>query len=413
MKDTFCPLPWLHLATHPLGHVSLCCRSEFKDQLSVAKHSGTQTAMNLGRDSIDAIMNSETFREVRLAMLSHKEHPACRGCYDIEKQGVSSKRMVEKRRFNLSHKKALRQTSETGEIDTDIRYLELRLGNTCNLKCVTCNPMSSSLWIEDQKQLISEGVDIYKCFEGIREEFRWPNEERFWSDLQKEARSVEKIYINGGEPTLIKKHWQYLQSLIENGMSQKIDLVYSINATYLPKQAREVWRNFRSVEINLSVDDLYERNEYIRFPSKWETTESILSQLYKWKEVKLIVLQTVSLYNIFYLEPFYRQLIEKYPQLIISYNTVLHPEFMSPLVVPKQERVQLLERISGRICDRQFKKMQGALSGETRPIEDWFQFQRYVQSLDKIRGQSFPQTFPEADEYFKGIFQKVHNFFDG
>ena len=28
MSDTFCPLPWNHLATHPHGMCTLCCESE-------------------------------------------------------------------------------------------------------------------------------------------------------------------------------------------------------------------------------------------------------------------------------------------------------------------------------------------------------------------------------------------------
>ena len=40
MSDTFCPLPWMHLATHPEGKVTLCCVSDHTNNMSVAKNNG-------------------------------------------------------------------------------------------------------------------------------------------------------------------------------------------------------------------------------------------------------------------------------------------------------------------------------------------------------------------------------------
>ena len=45
---------------------------------------------------------------------------------------------------------------------------------------------------------------------------------------------MEVLYINGGEPTLIKAHWNYLRRLVESGRSKNIVLWYNINMTNLP-----------------------------------------------------------------------------------------------------------------------------------------------------------------------------------
>ena len=50
----------------------------------------------------------------------------------------------------------LSNTSEDGTIDTEkvpLEYLDLRLGNLCNLKCRICSPSESSLWIDDFAEL--------------------------------------------------------------------------------------------------------------------------------------------------------------------------------------------------------------------------------------------------------------------
>ena len=35
--NTFCVLPWIHLATHPHGGTSLCCVTDFKDGAGMSK----------------------------------------------------------------------------------------------------------------------------------------------------------------------------------------------------------------------------------------------------------------------------------------------------------------------------------------------------------------------------------------
>ena len=36
-QRSFCTLPWIHLATHPIGTVTPCCITDMKDGVSTAK----------------------------------------------------------------------------------------------------------------------------------------------------------------------------------------------------------------------------------------------------------------------------------------------------------------------------------------------------------------------------------------
>ena len=40
--DTFCPLPWLHLGTHPHGGVTPCCISDMTAGKNRARKYGTE-----------------------------------------------------------------------------------------------------------------------------------------------------------------------------------------------------------------------------------------------------------------------------------------------------------------------------------------------------------------------------------
>ena len=75
INDRVCALPFLHLATHPNGNVSLCCISDHKNCASHAKNGNK--ILTLNESQVDDVFNSETFRTARLEMLQGKEPAAC------------------------------------------------------------------------------------------------------------------------------------------------------------------------------------------------------------------------------------------------------------------------------------------------------------------------------------------------
>ena len=77
MADTFCVLPWMHLATHPHGGVTLCCVSDFTGNINAARNDvdGKKVALNLNRDSIEDIVNADSFKQARREMLAGKAPP--------------------------------------------------------------------------------------------------------------------------------------------------------------------------------------------------------------------------------------------------------------------------------------------------------------------------------------------------
>ena len=78
MSNTFCPLLFQHLATHPHGGVTHCCIADHRDALSSARDA-TETGYNyynLNRNKIAETFNSESFRAARLQVLEGKKPKA-------------------------------------------------------------------------------------------------------------------------------------------------------------------------------------------------------------------------------------------------------------------------------------------------------------------------------------------------
>ena len=325
-------LPWMHLATHPNGGASLCCRSNHTHAISWAKKSDTQSLVMLDNDSVTDIMNSNKFIEVRQSMIDGKRPVECEGCWQDEDKGIKSKRQYENERW----KHIIPMLEKSAKLQNiDLRYVELRLGNICNNACLTCNSYSSSKWYPDEKKI----AKVLPWFElRALENFKWFEKEGFYYDLAEHSQSVEEIYINGGEPTLIKAHFEYLKHLIILGVAENVHLVYSLNMMDIPDNLIELWKEFKQVTVNASIDDLYERNYYIRYPTKWEETVASIDKLNQLPNVNWHVTQTVSLFNVYNLHEFSTWLKDNYNK-DPHHNYVLYPDYLSLAVLPDDIKV--------------------------------------------------------------------------
>ena len=53
-NDVFCVLPWIHLATHPIGTVTPCCITDMTNAVSTAaKEHDTAQHLFLSKDTLD------------------------------------------------------------------------------------------------------------------------------------------------------------------------------------------------------------------------------------------------------------------------------------------------------------------------------------------------------------------------
>jgi organic radical activating enzyme len=395
---TFCPLPWTHLATHPHGPITLCCEADHKNRNSESFDNKGEERIFHTLNSTDynfyKLYNSDNFKEVRKQMLQGKKPAPCSNCYLLEENNLESKRLRESKRLNFTEHDARKITSADGTIkNINFEFIELRLGNHCNLACRTCNPMSSTKWIRDYEKLYG------RKFEIDRQDFNWPLDENFWKQLKKTSNALRFLYINGGEPLLIDKHLHYLEFLVDNDLAKNICLQYSTNATVIDERYVELWKQFKHVNIMLSIDDLGERNSYIRFPADWQKVE----QTIEWfdnlarvnSNINCVICQTVSILNIFYLKEFHEYFANK--GISITHNFVTDPEYYDVVNLPIKVKNHLNERLKNLgVFD-----IINYIYSKKEDLDKFKYFMYYTSQLDKIRKQSFKESFPEWEKLLR------------
>ena len=397
--DTYCPLPWQHLATHPHGGITTCCISDHTDGLNRARNFKGEydEFLSLNNQTIEQHMNSDYYKEVRKQMLNNEMPKACMRCYNEEDNGIRSKRDHEKSVFpQNSANWASGITREDGSIDMDLRFVELRLGNVCNVRCRTCNPASSSKWLDDYRDIVEKADFVNKGYLGLDypKDFKWAEDDNFYDDLFESAPNLEVIYINGGEPTLIKQHWTYLKNLVESGRSKNIILWYNINCTMLPPIALELWPQFKEARICLSIDDLDDRNAFIRTSTDWNAVLRTIDTLKQHEDkLTLRITQTVSAYSYIYLDEFL-----DWAPVPVDMNFVYDPDYLSPAILPPVVRRYAHDKFRKTMGNRhELGTLLSMFNDDDWDETKWEHFCRYNDELDKIRGHEngWREVFPE------------------
>ena len=396
-NKSFCVLPWIHLATHPIGTVTPCCITDMKDGVSTAAHEDNDNLhFFLSKDSLDSISNSKRFKEIRKQMMNGEYPAVCQKCYKYEAGGVDSKRIESNRVFKKYIDQCFPNTNPDGSLkEVKYNYVELRLGTVCNLKCTTCNPFSSNRWHQDLHGF--KGTEFEKDYFKLDIRTEWYRDYNFYDELYLKCNDLQEIWINGGEPTLIKEHGYFLEKFINDGSSKNIDLHYSLNCTQFPDKFIEIWKNFRNIRIHLSIDDLKERNYYIRFPSDWDQIMKSFDKILKYRDkFNLEVCQTISALNVYNIDKFKKFTLDN--NLIISHNYVHYPNHLMVNLIPEEMKHKILNNINFLRKD-EIERLKIELF---KPFteKELNRFYSFVNIMDKTRKVKIGDYLPEWKPYF-------------
>jgi MoaA/NifB/PqqE/SkfB family radical SAM enzyme len=160
-RDTFCVLAWNHLHLTPNGAVKMCCIAG-EDIHDKGK------PYNLYSHTYEEIWNSAYMRSARKGMSKGKWISACQRCYMEEDTLGESRRTQQNARWLSEYNKLPEQfIAETVVNDFYIKkrpqFLQLNLGNLCNLACRMCSSLYSSRIEKDSvhnKWMPASHVDV-------------------------------------------------------------------------------------------------------------------------------------------------------------------------------------------------------------------------------------------------------------
>jgi MoaA/NifB/PqqE/SkfB family radical SAM enzyme len=389
--DRFCVLPWVSLETSPIGTVRPCClaETELRDD--------TGAKFNLATAEFATIQRSQDMQDLRTAFLAGEQPETCRKCWREEHAGRTSKRM-----HTLDRLKHMLPDQTWTADAKPLMFLDLKLGNICNLKCRICGSWSSSQFATEELNNLAPGENKKDSFHyQMLKQGAWPRENPvFWSEIAAVVDHIQYIEFTGGEPFLIQEHFDLLQRLVDQGQAQNIEIHYNTNGTQWPEAAEAIWQHFKHVEIAISIDDVAARFEYQRTGAQWTEViinlERLRSLRSRRTNISLQVCATINVFNVCYLEEL-SHWIEAQQFDFVYWNMMHEAYYFSISTLPaavKRVVAQRLELARVNAADRQeFVRVRDFMMAGTSL--DGTVLRSKIRELDSRRGTDLVQVEPE------------------
>lgn len=299
MSDPWiCNAAWNSITFFPNAKIAPCCLQHVDNHRPLSTFAGV-----------------DTFRDMQQLMLQGQVPPGCEGCRIQENKNQRSYRMF---------------YGDNPRFRNNIRHIDLRNTNLCNLACRMCGPESSSTWAKILDQGFITNTSVFEYIDPLL------------------TKHLIDVYITGGEPMLNPDHWDMLDRLIENNLSQNVKLRYNTNLTtlsYKNRHVKDYWKKFNEVTVLCSLEAIGKPLECIRSRSKWDNINSRIDELLALKQefnnINIEVNCTVSALNVWFIPELVVYCQER--NITIQFFELTNPEYFSIVNLPIEYRRQALD----------------------------------------------------------------------
>ena len=390
LPKTICMLPWISIETSPIGTARPCCLAVDE----IVDDRGNK--FDLNETNLETIYNSRYMQRLRKQFREGEKPETCSRCWQEEDAGRTSKRIYSKIRL----KELVDKVDYENDTPDQLWFVDLKLGNICNLKCRICGSWSSSKWAQEEINYIPELKNkkehlAYKFLQ----QGAWPRKtQTFWANLKELLPNIKYFEFTGGEPFMIQEHFDLLQYAVDQGYAKNIDIHYNTNGTQWP-DAHELWSHFGRVDIAFSIDNVGHRFEYERYGARWDEVQNNIIKFHQLrdrfpKKITTQVCMTINIQNVYYLE-----------DLCNWINTqTFNDHFFNMLHDPKHMCIDNLTQKAKQIVVNKLT------SGNFNPKHktEIIRIIKFIENGSGSDGEKFRFNMKQTDMYRKQNFAKTH-----
>lgn len=346
----WCVYPFVHLATFTNGDVTPCCvATPYRN-------------VNLNAMTMEEAWNHPEVRNVRQQFLNGEWPRNCERCHIDEQHGVDSHRTSSSRVFELEHD----LTADMFDSDvldiSKLITLDLRLGNTCNLKCIMCRPNESHKWYDDIVELSKADlpnvvkIDIKFKSNYNRQDYNWINKNVFWENIDHILPNIKEFIFGGGEPFMLKEVKTLLQKAIDLDVAKNMSIRFHTNGTHLTSKDYELLQHFKRIQLMFSVDGVDEINYFLRYPANWNTVVNTIKENENYgPNIESFILCSLTGVSAFYIDKLYNfvhsQNWRKLPVSNIILGRVHAPVYLNPQVLDNKRKNIVAQKIN-QLCEQ-------------------------------------------------------------
>ena len=386
-SKNFCILPWISLMIDTKSNVAPCCI--FKGD----------PVGDCSKDSLEDIWNNKENQDIRTTMLNDETVSGCVRCIKQEKLGKESFRTS----MNTIFSKHIHIVEQGVTPEYDIKYIDSRFNNLCNLSCRSCSNYYSSSWHAPGVAigLIDKSTPVFLKAGRSNTDL--------YDQIFQQLDNLDRIYFAGGEPLIINDNYKILDELSNRGRYD-IELVYNTNMTQTQLKGRSIfdaWKNFKNISIGASLDAEGSRGSYLRTGTVWKDVVEFRREMIRLRpDIDFYVSCTTSIINALHVPDFHRSWVEQGFIQPDQFNiqTLHYPTWLRVNTAPEYLRKQIIEKYQLHLdwlkpLDREGRATYGfesILEQLKNTVEfDPQLFWNNVLPLDKYHNANLLDSFPE------------------
>ena len=353
---------------------------------------------NVLTDDIKTIWNSEHRKKLVADHDNGVRNPTCKTCWDAEDAGATS--------FRQNYNEQLKDIEV---LESQPRIMIVKPGNLCNNACRSCNAHTSSLWYKTDYALDNQGKTFKEYLQFFNNHKTAYNnnkilEQRFaeWED------NILFWDMYGGEPMIVPLFFKLLDQAVNSKSAKEKQFNVHTNGMVYVDDLMKKFSKFKSASMGFSVDAIGQKNDYIRYGSKWENIISNLKRYIadceKYDNVNIAVRTTITPWNIYYLD----ETVEYFQELGMRASGVWCDDkpWNDVRYLPKKVKDGIIEKLSRyESNDKQwqdnFNQLKKWLPTEPADYDKLKNsFIEFNTKIDNIRKEKFNEVFPEYSKLF-------------
>jgi organic radical activating enzyme len=432
--ESYCGELWSQIEINTLGDYKICCLANYAKDYGMA-HDENGNVMNVLTHSIQEAINSKTHKDHRLQLKQNIKVQRCRNCYDSEEStkgldewgsthakkwgrskrqrvnGITSREIPE----YITCDKADSVTLPDGSVTSDVVNLGIRFGNLCNQKCIMCSPEFSTLWYDDFVEMFGAHIPIgfggYQKYNIVQDTngkntlnfSKWWESPIWWERFESIAPKLRHLYLTGGEPLVVPAMQEMLDRLIARDFAKNITLRFDTNLSVINNKVIEKFKHFKKINFCVSIDDVNERYELIRFPGKYNNLINNIKQLTDNNFEIHYLSSCVGVASIY--API--RVTEEAEKLGIptEFRFLEGPDWLDIRSLPKTAKMEIIEKYNSLMHHsnartKWYKTMIKLLEKymDYENINRLAKFVSTMDKLDKIRGTDWRNVLPDVQD---------------